>query len=719
MPDSYNRRDFLATFLKGAGCFTVAAGVPFLSGCVPEPRPLPGRFRFPQGLASGDPTPDSVVLWSRVEAADGSRDPVEVVLQVSLTEDFGRLVAERRLVATPEGDHTLRVLVTELQPDTIYAYRFLAGGDATPVVGRTRTAPEPTADRPIRMAFASCQAYEAGYYGMWRTLLNEDVAAPQDERIDVVLHLGDFVYEGLGYGEARSVPPFPSGGGGGGADGIGSYAVTLDDYRHLYRTYLSDPDLQAARARWPFIVTWDDHEFSDDAWQSVSTYTTPGTPDQARKVAANQAWFEYIPAFLTGHPGSSGVEGEARDFTPVEVASGPLAGEVDEAGLDQDPANLAAIGSLAIYRSFRFGRHVELAVTDTRSYRSQHCIPGEILTEISGTARYIAPLSLVRTLDAGREADGGNPPARVRVGEREFANPRREAPPGTLLGARQKDWLKRLLAASDATWRILGTSVPLMPMRLDLDAVDPAAETAVFTIDTWDGYQHEREELLRSAVRSGAGPLISLTGDNHNHFAGLLTPDFDAPELEPMGVEFAVAGISSPSVWSALAAFLGPDAPLRPLVVHDSTPFGGTETEVEALNLTFLEGAAAAMTAARTGDLEAAREARNPAHNRHLRYVDSAGYGVGVLMARGDRVEVQVLGTAAPLLPRGSEGEPLLRRTRFTVRRSAHDGNPGGMSGGGFGGMSGGVRLEGPSFEGEPPYPFRSWRRGVAEGSEG
>src|SRR5262249_45153793 len=122
----------------------------------------------------------------------------------------------------------------------------------------------------------------------------------------------------------RAVGAFPSGGG---ARAGVSFAATVDDYRHLYRTFFSDPDIQAARARWPFIAIWDDHEFTDDCWQSQATYDRGHTldePDQPRRMAASQAWFEYTPAQLSGADGVKGVTGQARDLHPSKVVSAPF-----------------------------------------------------------------------------------------------------------------------------------------------------------------------------------------------------------------------------------------------------------------------------------------------------------------------------------------------------------------------------------------------------------
>jgi alkaline phosphatase D len=687
----FSRRDFVAAFLRGAGCFAVAGCAPFRPRLTQGSEPA-GRYAFPQGLASGDPTDSSVVLWTRVVPTDGSGALVRLVAQVSRMPDFADLIAERVVAASAATDHTVRLIVHELEPDTTYYYRFVAGSDVAPVPGRTRTAPRPDADRPVRLAFASCQAYEAGYHSAWRTMITEDEARPEDERIHFVLHLGDYIYEALGYGRVRRVDPFPSGGAplGEGVDWARTYAVTVDDYRHLYRTYLADPDLQAARARWPFVVTWDDHEFSDDSWQSASTFGVEPRPDQERKLAANQAWFEYIPAFLTGTRGVEGVAPRAHDFRSAAVETTPF-GPPDEKGFRQDPSNQAAVGSLTIYRSLRWGRNVELVVTDTRSYRSEHPVPGRLNVEISGTTRYISPLALVRTLDAGREANGGRPPAALPIGDRQIPNPRRALPPGTMLGAEQKEWWKRTMAGADATWKLWATSVPLMPTRFDLSAIDPAAADAVMTIDTWDGYPHERAELLGWLAERGVLDVVSLAGDNHHSFAGVLAAEFDAEAPRWFGAEFAVCGISSTPLFRAFASAVEAESPLRPLVTFDSRPFGGADAEVEALNMTFLYGARASVVAARTGSVEQARAARNPRHNRHLRYCDTNAHGYGVARVTAEQVEAELVTIAPPHAATNAAGAPVVRRARFglPVSRGRE-----------------GARLQGPAIEGEPPFPF-------------
>ncbi len=250
-----DRRAFLKLFAASAGCFAISASpIPFMAG---------GPFHFPQGLASGDPQPDAVMLWTRVEAIalpTGNDKAIEVVLQVSENEDFANVVIHQALQAEPVNDHTVRVYLTGLKPDSTYFYRFFAGGDASPFIGRTRTAPLSDSRRPVRYAFLCCQNYEQGFFWALRSLVNDDMAAAPDERVEFVLHLGDFIYEHTGdvpedETPARLIGPLPDGSAPWEPDGTRSWwqrggqaPETLNDYRFLYKTYLMDPDLQAARA---------------------------------------------------------------------------------------------------------------------------------------------------------------------------------------------------------------------------------------------------------------------------------------------------------------------------------------------------------------------------------------------------------------------------------------------------------------------------------------
>ena len=184
----------------------------------------------------------------------------------------------------------------------VYWYRFADGEGNGSRVGRTITAPAVDDARPVRFVFVSCQNANDGAQNAYRRMIFEDERAPEAERLGFVLHLGDFIYEVVWYPEdrpqgmydrrLRDLVHYPHG------EKIHDFHIptTVEDYRAVYRAYLSDPDLQDARARWPFVNMWDNHEFSWLGWQSLQKFEGKTRPAQTRKVAANQAFFEYQPA---------------------------------------------------------------------------------------------------------------------------------------------------------------------------------------------------------------------------------------------------------------------------------------------------------------------------------------------------------------------------------------------------------------------------------------
>ncbi|MEM9491949.1 MAG: alkaline phosphatase D family protein, partial [Myxococcota bacterium] len=496
-------------FLKTSGYFVAVASLGGVkSGCGDDGSDDGGDggadgFLFPQGVASGDPRDSSVVLWTRVESADGDTGDITVNAQVSDSDDFATLVVDETITIGSDSDHTLRLVVTGLAAATRYYYRFVVGDDTSPV-GRTLTAPPPDDTAPVHLAWVSCQDFAAGTFGSYREMITDDESRAEDEQIQFVLHLGDFIYETIGGGfqgplddsfepvelPGRTVAAFPSGGG---SSGSSTFAQTVDDYRHLYKEFLSDPDLQEARARWPFIVTWDDHEFSNDSWQTQATFDPESSlnePSQTRKVAANQAWFEYIPAQLSGAPGVAGVTQNAADFTPVTVEDTAYGEEdIDSDYQVTEANNLAALGSMTIYRSFRYGQNIELVVTDGRSYRSDHPIPEELAAPpVFFDPRAVVPSELVDVLDAGMTANGGDPPTMVQG----FPNPRTATPPGTVLGPEQKAWWKETMTGSDATWKLWGNQAPFMRFLIRNQPAGILIFDRYMSSDSWDGYHSER-----------------------------------------------------------------------------------------------------------------------------------------------------------------------------------------------------------------------------------
>ena len=205
-------------------------------------------YPFALGVASGSPTHDSVVLWTRlvfdaVTGAQALRGPVTVLWEVADDDKFKRITQRGQAQAVPELAHSVHAEVAGLAPERWYFYRFMVGGAASPV-GRTRTLPEPgAAVARLRLGYASCQKWEDGYFTAWRHMLAEN--------LDAVLFLGDYIYEYPGTsGRVRR----PGGG----------WVIGLEDYRRRYALYKSDLDLQAIHAAWPWLMTWDDHEVQNE-----------------------------------------------------------------------------------------------------------------------------------------------------------------------------------------------------------------------------------------------------------------------------------------------------------------------------------------------------------------------------------------------------------------------------------------------------------------------
>lgn len=282
---------------------------------------------FTLGAASGDPAPNGIVLWTRINPKAVFRSRFDgVVWEIATTPTFeGTQVLRGGARFSPDSDNTLKIPVqhSALSPFTTYYYRFIYNGTSSRVC-RFKTLPAPGAFTPrIRIAYVSCQDYTNGYYTALAHLANEDV--------DYVVHLGDYIYESIGDprfqgAQVRLIPDLPSG---------GRVAASLEDYRALYRTYRSDPNLQAAHERFAFIQIWDDHEFQNDSWQSYHPDNNPNPlePRPLLRQQANQAWAEY---------------------TPANVAFDPFRGPLE---------------SIQLYRSFAFGDLMELVATDERLYR--------------------------------------------------------------------------------------------------------------------------------------------------------------------------------------------------------------------------------------------------------------------------------------------------------------------------------------------------------------
>ena len=265
------RRQFL-TGLAGVA-FGPAFGPAFLPRLI---GPAAAGPAFLHGVASGDPTPEGVVLWTRVTQEGGDDIPVQWV--VASDPALSRVVASGTTVAAAERDHTTHVPVGGLAPGTTYHFRFEALGQMSPV-GRTRTAAAGGSER-VRFGVCSCARYSDGYYTAYAGLAAADV--------DLVVHLGDYIYEEAGEGPRSDGPGTPA------------LAVTLADYRARFAESRGDPQLQELHRLHPMAAVWDDHEFADNTWRDGA----PGHdeaehgPWADRREAAARAWREWMPVRL-------------------------------------------------------------------------------------------------------------------------------------------------------------------------------------------------------------------------------------------------------------------------------------------------------------------------------------------------------------------------------------------------------------------------------------
>ena len=312
------------TLLRTGGAAT--AGALFL-GRSPRPAdaaPILAGNPFGLGVASGDPTPEGIVLWTRMvpELREGIRLPEDLKLpdwifnlrfEVSTDERFRRVVRRGTVAAPPRESHTAHAEVTGLRPGTQYWYRFKWGPVVSPA-GRTRTAPAAgSIPASMRFAYASCQNYAHGYYTAYADMAQQD--------LDLVVHLGDYIYEGPGTGRPENVRQHAP----------QAELFSLDDYRTRHAQYRTDPNLQEAHAAFPWLMSWDDHEFKDNYADLAIASDEPLETVAERRAAAYLAYWEHAPL--------------ARSRKPV--------GE-----------------NMDLYRRVHWGRLATFHVLDTRQHRS-------------------------------------------------------------------------------------------------------------------------------------------------------------------------------------------------------------------------------------------------------------------------------------------------------------------------------------------------------------
>ena len=305
---SLTRRQFLWSTAASA-----VAWPHLLHGQTPGPA-SPGVFRH--GVASGDPLTDRVMLWTRVTApAARAGAPIDVRWRVASDAALAQVVATGMAQTTADRDFTVKVDAAGLQPGRPYYYAFELGNERSPV-GRTKTLPITT--ERVRLASVCCSNYPAGYFNVLRCIANRT-------DLDAVVHLGDYIYEfenGV-YGDGTALLRIPE---------PRREAVTLSDYRIRYATYRTDPDLQEAHRLLPFILVWDDHELTNDAWSGGAANHNPeqGEGEWAtRRSAAYRAYLEWMPI---------------RESADRQIR---------------------------LYRNFKFGTLADLVMLDTRGLRDR------------------------------------------------------------------------------------------------------------------------------------------------------------------------------------------------------------------------------------------------------------------------------------------------------------------------------------------------------------
>lgn len=633
------RRDFLASALAigASGLWAGAAAKPSTTAW------RENRALFAQGVASGDPDHHSVILWTRrpFEDAKGT-------LHVEVAEDeaFHRVVARSTVDVTPQAGWTARVLVGNLKPSTIYWYRFTDADGNGSRIGRTSTAPSPGDARPAQFAFVSCQDINMGYLHAWRRMIHDDKSAKQP--IEFVVHLGDFIYEVVfqpsenpgGYGGTplRAFPRYPSGEK---VQGDRWIPTNVEDYRTCYRHYLSDPDLQDARARWPFVCMWDNHEFSQNGWQSFQQFGGKTYPAQTRKVAAMQAWFEFVPARI--------IRDGRYDphFTPPKVADAPVT-TFGAGGLGLETNNLLAINSLKGYRRQRWGANFELIITDQRSYRAED--PQEKTPDSFNPAAFrgAVPQRVLEVLDAGREYPGA--PDTITVFGKPEKNVRKNDEAYTLLGLEQRAWFLDALKSSKATWKIWATSQATLDERIDfqnLPAEYPANWGADdFGVDDHDyGTAYHERGVIYDFVRDHkVTGFVAISGDRHTFLAGRASAKLPPAGFAPVGISFTGGSISTPAPIDGWR-HMKPDAPMRQLLLGPGDP----AKAAPLANMLYIHGVKSCLEFNKSGDVQKAMALSNPDLAPHLNFLDLEGHGYALVAIAAHRLGCEFVCIPQPI----------------------------------------------------------------------
>ncbi|MGI2178403.1 alkaline phosphatase D family protein [Shewanella frigidimarina] len=498
------RRDFLAMSAKGAGAVVVSYG---LMGCSSDDDDVVSG-QFLQGIASGDPAADAVILWTRV-TPDVEGD-ITVSWEVATDSGFSQLVTNGQMITNKNRDYTVKVDAVGLEAGQQYFYRFKAG-ETVSEIGQTRTLPEGSV-ASVKLAVMSCANFPAGYFNVY------EMAAQQND-LDAVVHLGDYLYE-YARGEYASEHAvelgrevLPAG-----------ELFLLDDYRTRYSQYRSDASLQKLHAKVPFITVWDDHEVANDTWKDGAENHNDGEGDfDQRKQAALQAYFEWLPI----RPWSEGNHEE-------------------------------------IYRSFNYGNLVDLHMLDTRVLARDKQLEysqyidattgafnsSTFLADVTDTDRTLLGqtqlLWLQQTLlqstakwqVLGQQVLMGKMLMPAAIATQKMSIPQFAELAGLAQLAGRAQAGDPTLTAEELAY-LQANQAKLTPEVIALLQL-PAIP---YNLDAWDGYAYEREVILATA-KSLQHNLVVIAGDTHNAWASDLTDSGG----DIVGIEFATSSVSSPGL---------------------------------------------------------------------------------------------------------------------------------------------------------------------------
>lgn len=501
MSEKISRRELIQKSLFGFGALSLPVA---FTGCNDgsDEEGLETQADFLHGVASGDPLQDKVILWTRLTPVDLNAR-LRVTWEIATDDQFKQNLKTGTVQTTKTDDFTVKVDATGLQAGMTYYYRFRFGSKVSPV-GQTKTLPVTT--NKVSFAVCSCSNYPAGYFYVYREMAKQNV--------DVVIHLGDYIYEYGADGYAtedaaklgRTLPSDNN-----------KEIIKLDDYRKRYALYRQDKDLQAVHQRHPFIVVWDDHELANDTWrEGAENHQSNEGPFLERKLAALQAYFEWMP------------------IRPV-----------------------SSTDHLNIYRQFNFGSLVQLTMLDTRIIARDKQLEYKDYITASG-------------LDAQKFQADLTDPKRTLMGytQRDWLvdKLKQSTAKWNVIGQQvlmSKMWIPAELLASLGQITSGGTSpdtlakmnaqiTELVTLKLRLEQGDPTltvqekarVTTLVpYNLDAWDGYYAEREFLYGKLAEFNK-KIIVLAGDTHNAWTSYLY----SQKGEYVGVELATSSVSSPGL---------------------------------------------------------------------------------------------------------------------------------------------------------------------------